>query len=458
MKISKRILAAGCTLCLLVGCLTGCKDKETSGKNDGMYEVKVWASDKGAKSAMEKLVSEWNDTIGKKEKIKINYETVDGDFNQQVDLALANGTAPDIFPTSKLEQQALNGQLQAIDKLEGGKEFLAPFLEKTTIKKYNDSYFAVPNKTITAGLLYNKDMFKAAGIVDENGEATPPETFDEMLEYAKKLTNPDKRKYGIIFPGKSAAWYTYDIDYMIMSTVGHIGFDPVTEKYDFMPIKPIYEFILQLKEDGSCYPGTEAIDADPARARFAEGNVGMKFGISWDVGVLTDQFPAECDWGVAPLPVLDKDNCYKQLKSVYNGFVMKKIEEGSDAEKIFKVYQWLHGDELQIELYERGINLPWDFDIVADIDTSALPSQWVEFGEIMKISASGPAAITCDTSGATNISIRFVNEVWNGGRKNIDKVLKEWTDICNAGVELYKKNNPDYVPDLSRNETLDLKR
>lgn len=32
----------------------------------------------------------------------------------------------------------------------------------------------------------------------------------------------------------------------------------------------------------------------------------MKMAISWDVGVLNDQFPAKCDWGVCDLPVMDE--------------------------------------------------------------------------------------------------------------------------------------------------------
>lgn len=32
----------------------------------------------------------------------------------------------------------------------------------------------------------------------------------------------------------------------------------------------------------------------------------MKFGASYDYGVLTSQFTAKCDWGVAPLPAKPK--------------------------------------------------------------------------------------------------------------------------------------------------------
>ena len=146
--------------------------------------------------------------------------------------------------------------------------------------KYNGHYYTVLSGTVICGLLYNKDMFKAAGIVDENGEAKPPKTYAEMREYAKKLTNTKKRQYGFILPGKSTGTYwSFEVQWPMMASVGHDGFDINTGKYDYSGMAPILQTIMDMKNDGSCYPGIESIDADPARARFAEGNVGMKFGM-----------------------------------------------------------------------------------------------------------------------------------------------------------------------------------
>ena len=66
--------------------------------------------------------------------------------------------------------------------------------------------YKLPFNVITYGLVYNKDMFKKYGIVDENGEPTPPETYDEMREYAKRMTNPEEDDYGIILPEKWGAF------------------------------------------------------------------------------------------------------------------------------------------------------------------------------------------------------------------------------------------------------------
>ena len=452
----KRLIAGLCCTVMIAGSLCGCGEKKEEA-SDGLTEVKIWASDKGAKAAMVELVNEYNETTGKQKGIRINYEMLTGDFNQQLDLSLESGSAADIFVTSKLEAQAMQGYLQPINDLEGGEEFLKHFSDRYNLKglSYEDKVYSVPNKALTVGLVYNKDMFKAAGLVDENGEATPPETYEELREYAKILTNKEKKQYGIIFPGKSGTWYPYEIEFPMMSSVGHDGFDPVAEKYDYSGLKPIMEAIMGIKEDGSCYPGTESVDADPARARFAEGSIGMKFAMSWDVGVFTDQFPAKFDWGVAPVPVVDKDNKYKQKMAVYKGFCMGKIPEDKDADKIFEVYKWLCGDELQVALYEREINLPWDFSIIEGKEFDDLSEQWIAFGDLLEISTVPPTGIRSDTTGEPSLADMFLSDVWNGSADAIEGILNRRTEALNKGIEKYKKNNPDYVPDPERNKSYD---
>lgn len=52
--------------------------------------------------------------------------------------------------------------------------------------------FTVPMTTDSRALFYNEDLFERAGLVDENGKAKPPRDWDELKEYAVKLTEFDK--------------------------------------------------------------------------------------------------------------------------------------------------------------------------------------------------------------------------------------------------------------------------
>ena len=50
--------------------------------------------------------------------------------------------------------------------------------------KYEGSYYVIPYRNSVRALVYNKNMFEAAGL----GPSEPPETWYELLDYAKKLT------------------------------------------------------------------------------------------------------------------------------------------------------------------------------------------------------------------------------------------------------------------------------
>lgn len=55
-------------------------------------------------------------------------------------------------------------------------------------------YYAFPISAYSMGLYYNKSLFRKAGITDAKGEAKPPETWEEFLATAKRLTD---RKSGV---------------------------------------------------------------------------------------------------------------------------------------------------------------------------------------------------------------------------------------------------------------------
>ncbi|MGO8026727.1 extracellular solute-binding protein, partial [Rhizobium leguminosarum] len=65
--------------------------------------------------------------------------------------------------------------------------------------EWDGKYFGVPKATNTIALYYNKDMCKAKGL-DPN---KPPQTWDELGEDARKLTDPAKNVYGLAFSAKA---------------------------------------------------------------------------------------------------------------------------------------------------------------------------------------------------------------------------------------------------------------
>ena len=199
------------------------------------------------------------------------------------------------------------------------------------------------------------------------------------------------------------------------------------------------------------------MDNDPARARFAEGNVGMKFAVSWDVGVWNDQFPAKCDWGVAPIPTVSADEKYYQLKGYgWSNLLNAKSIEEKGSDKIALVYNWLYSDDMQRAYYKEGVYLPWRGDIIESTQLDATAKKgWEDFGKIVTISKEGPMYIPADCSGFDGRGVDFINRVWSG-KIGLDQWIEEINKIHNDGIDRYKEVHPDedysdrIIPDYDR--------
>jgi len=437
-------------LAILIGAsfvtgLAGCgQSKQIGGGN--ITTVTIWTGESHSKAVYDRLINTYNEGEGKEKGIKIDYVVKEGDsITQSIELALQSGQAPDMFSAGSLGKMVENNYLAAIDDLPGSKEFLKKY-DSLLIKNrntYNDKVYTVPFSAATQGLIYNKDMFRAAGIVDENGEPTPPETFEELREYAKKLTNPGKREYGIILPVKYGGWYSSDITSPMMSSAGHEGYNPATGEYDLSVLVPIMNTFLGIKADGSFFPGADGLDNDQARAHFAEGGIGMKFAFSFDVGVLNDQFPAEIDWGVAPYPVVDKNKKFKQRMDYADSYFMNaKSFETVGGEKMMEVLKYFTGDQFITDTYIEGVNIPYDWNIVKDVKIDNPKKGWVDFCKMVSISVCYPRTPAVDMTGQIPLKERFLNDVWTG-KLSPSTVVDDYTNAINKGRDKYYEDNKD---------------
>lgn len=457
-------------LALSAGLLTGCgttveNTAETTGMAAGtetisetisetitaepveVSTVTWWSGDSHNKDLMEKLIKDFNETTGKEKGINIEYKVIGGDgAAQAVELALKSGVGPDLFTKGDMNVMAQEGTILALEDLPGGDEILATYGDAIPYGfTSGGKTYRVPISATTRGLMYNKDMFKAAGIVDENGEAKAPATYEELREDAKKLTDESARKYGIIFPLKWGGWFDSDVgSNAAQQTTEFLYYNYDKGEYDYSGMKPIIEVMAGIYSDGSVYPGADSVDNDSARALFAEGMVGMKFAYSFDVGVLTDQFPAKCDWGVAPLPALDENARYAQYMS-YSGSPYINAKTTVPLEKMAEVYKFILSDEVAVEKYKAGYDIPWNWDIVKDVQLNdGVSPAFAEFSQMVSISQVEGYRLKTDLAGeesAKDTLTPFItgNENLNG----LDAAIGEINKRYNNAVSRYYEANTD---------------
>jgi multiple sugar transport system substrate-binding protein len=143
-----------------------------------------------------------------------------GTYYDKLTLSLAYGGAPDLFVVhaARLPEFASFGTLRPLGDLYATSRPLltaaefAPVPWRATF--YHGRQLALPLDVHPMGLYYNPRLFKEAGIVNPDGSARPPVTWDEFLLDARKLTRdldgdgrPDQ--WGFVFTNQRTNWLTF---------------------------------------------------------------------------------------------------------------------------------------------------------------------------------------------------------------------------------------------------------
>jgi len=112
--------------------------------------------------------------------------------------ALASNSAPALIQVYDIGQRFMidSGEIVPIQDFIDRDQFDVSDLEPAVLNYYKvtDKLYSMPFNASSAILYYNKDAFKEAGL----DPGKPPKTFDEVTDYAKKLTRGtgNEKRYG----------------------------------------------------------------------------------------------------------------------------------------------------------------------------------------------------------------------------------------------------------------------
>ena len=391
----KKLLSLLLAIMLCVLCFAGCgggvdksKQKPQADKDDTV--ITVWSGDGGGKAVWDELVDEWNAGEGDKKNIFINWEVIMD--ATQLDVAFQSDQLPEIIGVGSTTQSDIireAGKLVPLADLPGGKEFLEEFGQAAVegVTMFDGKVYGIQRKAVTAALAYNKDLFKQAGIVDKNGEAKPPKTIAELREAAKKINALGEGIYGFAFPLNFSLGYTVESltkpSFNLDNPEEEINLDTLTVTYPGK--KERYQWILDMKKDGTVMPGAETLNNDNARAYFSSGVVGMIPAVSWDVGVYTTQFPAECDWDVCDFPTLDGRERWVNYTNRQGSMTISSSALKNDKTKAatMEVYKFIYSVETRATLFEKGIDISSKTDVLDVVDKSKIDPRFLKFAELV---------------------------------------------------------------------------
>lgn len=344
MKL-KNVITALLTAALTISVvsLSGCSDERIA---ENKVKITIWSNDRSEMDVREKQINEFN---ASHDDIEIVYEVKSDNYGDLIKVACESNTAPDIFTYNDAVVRA--GYAKPFDEdLEN--QLREEFLPGTLKKGADGKSYAVALKDTAIKFIWNKDLFREAGLDPEK----PPISWDEVISYAKTITAAGNGvKYGFALPFKDSVWSYYYI--MIPSAVdgnfNYGGFDTKQNNYSFDCYKPMLEIARKLKDENVLFPSPATLDNDTVRAQFAVGNIGMLIAESWDVSVLNDQFNAKCDWGVTDLPTVTgtKKGGYP---FGYGGSAYSMYGKSSHEKEQKEVYKWLMSEEVLKELSLAG--------------------------------------------------------------------------------------------------------
>ena len=317
-------------------------------------KITLWSNDRHDMDYMNKVVAAYNNN--NKDNIKLELVIQADNLDQMLKLAASSKQSPDLFVFNmpEMAEKYVESNLM----LPQNKYITAKLKRKIGLESllcegynlFNGQIYYIPTVAKSGRrLIYNKDLFKKAGI------NKPPVTVDEMVNDAIKITKVGEGKaFGFVLPGMGGHLGRIITSCAEMSGVKEYDFK--TGKFAFDGFKPFILAVKKIIESGAMMPGYISMKIDPLRVQFAEGNIGMYGNASQEVGVLNQQFPAKCDWGAAPPPTSNGKVKGALTYSFVRGFCISPQSKNPD--QAWKVIEYLMSDEVMIGYVQGGYGMP----------------------------------------------------------------------------------------------------
>lgn len=220
MKTLAASALAAVTALTLAACSSGSVSGNTGSDSGGRTTITVWHQVTGdATKTLNTLVSKYNSSQSKYT-VKTQFAATSDQFPAKLLNSLKNGTAPNMVLSDSLPQSisqyVQTGKIVALDdKLSSGDITKSSFTDGMLATGTVDGkVYSLPTDGGDYGLVYNKQMFKDAGI------SSAPTTWAEVEADAKKLTK--NGRYGIYLPIGTGEWPVFTWESMLWGAGGEL--------------------------------------------------------------------------------------------------------------------------------------------------------------------------------------------------------------------------------------------
>ena len=381
----------------------------------------------------------------KNSQVKVTYDGTSWDrINEVVPLGIRNGSAPDVFavPNNVPTNVAVsNGWLSPIDDVVPNFEQWKRSFPATSfvpgVLVFDGKTYGFPlssSKRMGMMLFYDVEYLKRADVDPKTDRLT----WAEFRAACKKVTKQGNGKYyGLMTQGLALG----PIAAMFAEIAGlpHAGdIDYRTGEYTFTDprLEAAIELLLQVKSDGSIYPGYLSLNDATSRARMPQRVAGMIFDGPWDIPawpVINPHY--DFDIALPPMPDNRKPHylAYQEV-GANSPFLYAKSKHKDIAGQIFSYMGSQAGQRAMMEITKGNLT-----SVMPDVNTAAQESSLLDakaktaYGYANEVLRLAPLPQIRNPATADALLLQqpvvptyptVVQGIFSGQVKNIPKALK----------------------------------
>lgn len=342
---------------------------------------------------------------------------------QKLGTEFAAGNAPDVFwdHLAYFPQYVQQGQLMNLSPLikQSNVDMSQYYPALTQEWSYQGNVYGLPKDWDTIAILYNKQMFKQAGLPDPTSLTWNPADGGTFLQAAEKLTLDQNGKHPTDagFDASHIKQYGYvsenNAQEGFWNFIAMNGGSLLDKQFgqNFLLNQPqavqSLQFLVDLVNKYHVSPSATETNNNGGVAlqKFEGGTVAMAAAGSWELTGVAQQTPASTQWGVAELPAGPNG-----VKSVFNGLTDAIYAKTAHPQEAWELEQWL--GSAQSEEIVGGGGYIWPG--IKSADTSFLQywqKKGIDVSPFLK-EAQGTTLTFPITFGYNEASIK-INDVFN---------------------------------------------
>jgi len=355
--VIRRLLVILAAVALLAGACTGDDDEgsPTGETPSGPVTLTFWHGYTAAEAdSLNALLDQWN---AENPDIRIEPLIVNNDKAlQKLTVALQAGKPPDItyqYGSSLPQLAAAPGLVDLTEWTQqpdvDWEDFVAGAREAAT---FEEKVLGVPALIDNLAVVYNKELFDAAGLEYPNDQWT----WDDFRAAAKALTDPAEKRFGFSYPMDASEDSVWHYDPLLWQNGGSILTEDNTQAAFNSPegVEALDVLVGMAVEDESVFLD---LQNSPYTGLFNSGKIGMLVTGPWDLS----SFP-DVDYGVEILPGFDGDHQTIAGPDMWTVF----DNGGGRAQAALDFIAWLTAaDQMKADALATG-HLPFRLSVIED--------------------------------------------------------------------------------------------